>query len=96
MPDEKIDKAKGITDTFTKDLRALQSADSHRVFVLRYFCTEQERETMLNIIGLAELSGKELQEWDAFQKLFKLKSYREFSKKIGSFQDEGIRLGFLQ
>ena len=96
MPDEKIDKAKGVVERFSADLRELQSYDSYRVFILKYFTTPNEIETMLSVVALGELSDKDLANWNPFVKLFKLKAYREFARKVGNFQDEGIRLGLLQ
>lgn len=95
MTDERTDRAKGVVEAFANDLRTLQSADSFRIFILKYFHTQSEIENMLNIVGLGELAGKDLANWQPFMKLFKLVAYQEFAKKASSFKDESIRLGLL-
>jgi hypothetical protein len=95
MPDEKIDKSKNLVEKFSTELGALQSYDSFRNFILKYFVTPDEIETFLSIVGLAELGEHDLTSWTPFLKLFRLVAYREFGKKLSGFKDEGIRLGIL-
>jgi hypothetical protein len=98
MPEviEKIDKAKAVGDRFRNSFKSLSTPDDYRDFVLRYYCSQEEKENMLNIIGLAELSGRNIVEWEAFQKLFKIKSYIEFSRtKDRKFISEEANLGFM-
>ena len=95
MPDEKIDKSKNLVEKFSTELGSLQSYDSFRNFILKYFTTPDEVETMLTIVGLAELGEEDLTNWTPFLTLFRLVAYREFAKKLAGFKDEGIRLGIL-
>lgn len=98
MPEgtEKIDKAKAVRDKFRTSIKTLQTPDDYRDFVIFYFYNQEAKENMLNIIGLAELSGRNINEWQAFQKLFKNKAYTEFSRKINyKFPTEEANLGFM-
>jgi len=95
MADERVDKAKGVIESFSKDLKALSTPDSHREFILKYFSSPDAKENMLNIVGLGELGDRDLVKWEAFQRLFKHVAYREFSKKTSGFADEQIKLGFM-
>jgi hypothetical protein len=101
MPDnsgihEKIDKAKAAKDKFINTIKQLKTPDDYRDFVISYFYNQEEKENMLNIIGLAELAQRNLNEWQAFQRLFKTVAYREFSKKVhNQFTSEEAQIGFM-
>lgn len=93
---EKIDKAKAAKDKFITSIKSLRTPDDYRDFVISYFFSQEEKENMLNIIGLAELAGRNLNEWQAFQRLFKTVAYREFSKKVhNQFTSEESQIGFM-
>ena len=93
---EKIDKSKAAMDNFINTIGTLKTADEHRQFVIRFLYNQEEKENMLNMIGLGELAGRNLMEWQAFQRLFKTVAYREFSKLVNNrFTSEEAQIGFM-
>jgi hypothetical protein len=96
MPEDyTIDKARSAMEKFHSRLYGCKSYDDYREFVIRYFYSQSEKETFLNIIGMAEHSKRDLPTWDAFNKLFRTVAFREFAKKMGTFNLETVQLGFL-
>jgi hypothetical protein len=95
MPDERSDRARAINESFVKDMNSLDSVNSYRQFVLKYFFDQDAKEVMLSIIGLADLSGRTLNEWHPFKRYFVHKAYLEFARKTASFVDEDVKLGFM-
>jgi hypothetical protein len=95
MPDERSDKARAISESFVKDLNSLDSVDSYRQFVLKYFHDQVAKETMLNLVGLGDLASRRLNGWVAFRKFFVYRSYQQFAKQTASFVDEDTRSCFM-
>jgi hypothetical protein len=93
---ERIDMARSIADRFYKDLQALEtgSYDSYRQFVSQFWPTSEARAFALDCITLAEMSGRDLNNWRAWKVYFKSKSLKEWGKLTAQFTDDDCQLGF--
>lgn len=94
MTEDLVDSGHQFMLGFSRELLALESAESYRTFVLRYFNTLKKKQLLLSIISLAEMNDPELLKSDEFQRYFLWLAHREFAKTLAGFSDERIRLGF--
>ena len=88
-----VDSGHQLMLGFSREFQSLESPESFRSFVLKYFDTLKKKQLVLSIISLAELNDPDLLKSDEFKVYFRWLSCREFAKKTASFQDEKIRLG---
>jgi hypothetical protein len=95
MPDERADRARTITSHFIEDLNGLDSPDSYKQFVLRYFSDTDAKEFCFNIVAMADLSGRRLNEWIAFKRYFLWKAHQQFAKRTSQLKDLDAELGFM-
>lgn len=95
MPDERSDRAKSISQHFVEDLNALDSPDSYKQFVLRYFADLESKEFVLDAVAMAELAGRNLNEWIAFRRYFVWQAYRQYAKRTSQLADLDAQLGFM-
>jgi hypothetical protein len=94
LTEDLVDSGHQFVAGFSRELRGLESAESYRTFVLRYFSGLRKKELLLSLITMAEMNDPTLLRSPEFQTYFTWVSHREFAKLLSGFSDERIRLGF--
>lgn len=93
MTEDLVDAGHLLMNAFLRGLQELDSPESYRGFVLRFFDRTAKKELMLSIIATAEMTDSDLLRSDEFKQYFSWLSHREFARKTAGFTDERIRLG---
>jgi len=94
MPEDLVDAGARLVAAFNRDLQTLDSPESYRSFVIKFFDQIRKKELVLSIIAMAEMSDSDLLKSEEFKRYFSWVAHREFTRKLAGFSDERIRLGF--